>query len=647
MNDETLPLDVQSILEEIKEEYLIDDLATMVMKDYQVARDHQVNSGVYDDLLLSLRAASRKYSQEEKAACPEGVEIYIGLTAAKIRAGKAWISDLLANSQDQPFTLEPTPIPKLPDDIKKAIVSMLQQEIADLEISPEEIENNNDKLRKLTKTLKLLGFRHADRLAKEATERMEKLIADQLLESGWRGAMQGVVHDVLTFQYGMMLGPRFRQKRKMNWDGNNFVERTELTMEFSRVSPFDAYPSPDSKDTQNGEYFIILDKTTPSKLYEMIGSDSAMRDDEIKEVIKMYGKSGYRIDVDSQRDNLEGTEDGMHAPNTIDVVQRYGRISGEKLSKYIDVPDESKYYETIIYCVKDYVIYAALNNYPLEVRPLRHTSYQKIPGKFAGEGLGLILDECARLMNASARSLALNIAFLGEPLGEYDLERMEETADPTRLSPGSMFAVNTDVGAQQGPAIRLMKVPNSINEILAVMNNVKLLADELSGIPPYVMGGTPAGGVGRTLGGLTAMLGNAAKGIKDVIGNIEQDIVEQVVILMYNYNMLTNPDMSIKADAQVKARASQGIMQREMAQSKSIEALATVVPFFQAGVIEKQGMQVLLREVLSGMGQPVDKIIPDPLRNAEITRTLENASVSSAPATPSPQLDGRSIPQTQ
>lgn len=645
-NDEVEPLNAQSLLDDIiaGDATLVNDLASIATNDYRQARDHQISSGTYDNLMLSMRAAARQYSREEKASLPDGVELYVGLTASKIRAGKAWIGDLLANSQDRPFTLKPTPIPALPSDIKKAIVSLLEAEIAEQQIAQDQVDSDA-KIRQLAKSFKVLGMRHAERMAAEAMEKMETLIADQMVEGNWRDAMRSLVSDVLTFPYGVMEGPTFCMKPKLHWDGNDFVESTRLTMNFNRVSPFDAYPSSDSRDCQTGEYFIVVSHSTPSQLYDMIGTDAAVRDDEVRAAIMRYGTSGYRLEIDSERDYLDGTSDNLTDQITIDVIRRYGRIAGSALVDYIDVPDPAKYYETIIYVVGEFVLYAAINNYPLSYRPIYSTSYQKIPDSFAGEGLGQILDDPQRITNAAWRAIAINMAFLGEPIGEYDLERIEEGSDPTQLTPGTMFPVNTDVGAQQGSAIRLMKIPNSINELLAVRAQTQILADELSGIPPYVMGGTPAGGVGRTLGGLTAMLGNAAKGIKDVIGNIEMDITEPAVTLMYNYNMLTNPDRSIKADAQVMARASQGIMQREMAQTRSLEALQTVMPFFSQGIIEPPGMQVLIREVLAGMGQPVDKILPDPLRKAEIARTIGSSAVTSAPATPGPALDGRSLKQ--
>ena len=635
----------QALLDDIiSTDLLAYNLSSRVTKDYESARDHQVSTGAYSDMLLSLRAASRKYSPDEREMLPEGVEIYVGLTASKIRAGKAWIGDLLANSQDRPFALSPTPIPSLPEDIKKAIAAMLMEEVRRMEMPPEQALNSED-LRKMATSFKVLGLRYADRIAEEYTGRMETVIADQLAESGWRDVMQGFIQDVLTYPMGAIEGPLFRKKQKLVWVNNQMIEQEQLVMEFKRVSPFNLLQSADSLDTQTGDYTIVIDKSTPSQLYGMIGTDDGVQDEQVRLCIEMYGESGFALQNQSEKDALEGTDQSTRSSTTIDVIRRYGRISGKFLADYITVPDEARYYETIIYVAGKYVLYAAINNYPLKVRPVFRSSYQKISGKFIGEGLGLLLDEAQRLYNGAARALALNVAFLGEPMSEYDIERMEESADPSVLMPGKSYAVNTDIGAQQGPAIRLIKIPNSINEILAVMGYVKAMADELSGIPPYVMGGTPQGGVGRTLGGLTAMLGNAAKGIKDVIGNIERDVVEPIVTLLYNYNMINSENTTIKADAQVVARASQGIMQRESAQARSVETLQMLQPYLESGLIEPEGMKVLLREVLSSMGQPVDKIIPDPLREQQIKNTIDANAVSSEPRTPLPTLDGRSTSQ--
>jgi hypothetical protein len=113
------------------------------------------------------------------------------------------------------------------------------------------------------------------------------------------------------------------------------------------------------------------------------------------------------------------------------------------------------------------------------------------------------------------------------------------------------------------------------------------------------------------------LMGNSAKGIKKVIVNIEQDVLQPLITAMYNYNMMYDPDPAIKADAQVIAKGPTSILARETAAAKRMEVLQVIQPFIPTGIIEKAGVMTLLREVLKSADLPIDDIIPDPKLMAE------------------------------
>jgi hypothetical protein len=108
------------------------------------------------------------------------------------------------------------------------------------------------------------------------------------------------------------------------------------------------------------------------------------------------------------------------------------------------------------------------------------------------------------------------------------------------------------------------------------------------------------------------LMGNAAKGIKQVIVNVEQDVLDPLLTAFYNYNMLYDPDPAIKVDAQVMARGPTSVLARETAAAKRLETLQVIGPFIPTGIIPKSGLAVLLREVMKSSDLPIDKIIPDP-----------------------------------
>ncbi len=130
-------------------------------------------------------------------------------------------------------------------------------------------------------------------------------------------------------------------------------------------------------------------------------------------------------------------------------------------------------------------------------------------------------------------------------------------------------------------------------------------------------------GAGRTLGGLSMLMGNAAKGIKNVQLNIDRDVISGIVEGFYVFNMVTSEDDSIKADCKVRARGATGLLQRELAQTRTVELLQLLTPYIERWDQLPDGIKIMLREVLKTTGLPIDDIIPDPNEERNTRELLE------------------------
>jgi hypothetical protein len=90
---------------------------------------------------------------------------------------------------------------------------------------------------------------------------------------------------------------------------------------------------------------------------------------------------------------------------------------------------------------------------------------------------------------------------------------------------------------------------------MAVFEKWSQLADEYSGIPRYLTGDT-TGGAGRTASGLSMLISNAGKSIKQVIGNIDIGVFKPMLERLYYYNMRYADDPELKGDVQIVARGA-------------------------------------------------------------------------------------------
>lgn len=590
-----------------------DALAAYVREQFNDSLFHRRRLGLDDKLLQCMRSMRTQYTPEEMALF-ESVDIYPGLSSLKARAGEAWINDILINSSDKPWTLAPTPLPDLPQWMKDNIVEQLQQEVQQLGI----VDINQIKNR--ARDLKDASYQDAQDMAQHACDNMEHLIEDQLLEGGWRKVFGQFVADLMVFPVALVRAPTVHNECQLSWQGNKVVVVDKPIIAERRIDPFDAFPSPDSSDTQDGHYFIERNRITPERLYGGIGIPG-FSEDAIRFVLERY-KDGYieRTTEDAERRRLEDRETPLLETRTLDTLIYNGKVKGKLLVEHgVLVNDLQKWYEVEVWTIGNYVVRAVLNPDPTGARPVHGTSYKKNNGSFWGESVISLLFDIERCFNSFIRAALKNAQFSAGPIGEVDTARIGDDDKPTEFTPYRLYHTTPDMSGMGGDnrAFHFHQVANNVQWLLEHgANYFYKLADDISGIPSYVMGNPQVQGGARTLGGLSMLMGNAAKGIKAVALNIDKDVIEPMVDSYYKYNMLTSDDPDIKADIKVIARGASGLLQRELAQSKMTDLLQLLTPYATTPVqgntvLPPEAIQQLIREVVKSTGIDIQKFLPD------------------------------------
>ena len=632
----------ESILAAI--DVVADALAVHVTTSFNSARDMKQKTGIEERMLRALRRRRREYDPEDKDLVAATANIYIPIIDLKCRACLSWATDILANAEEQPWTLDPTPNPSIPKSIRDTAINNLKQEIMALGIA------DMGQIIAAAKKYKSLAQEYVNARAKDAANKMETILRDQLLEGGWVAEFHKFLDDATTYPAAIIEAPIVRSREKLRWDGDKLVTDEILVREVERIDPFDVFPSFDSTDTQDGTYVILRKKLTYAYLYECL-SLPGFKHDAIRKLLDKFQNSGTRVDVnaDDEEDDLKNRDEQYTNAEYIEALVYYGVVRGQLLlDAGVLVDDPQRPYESIIWVIDNTTICALLNPYPLKKRPLYRTSFKKINGSFWGEALPDVLESVERMANAAARNLARNMAFSSGPVGEVQYERLSsEETDIRHLEPHRLYMVEPSLGGTSEPVFRFHDVPSHANELQNITEYYLKIADDISGIPAYVLGNPQVAGAGRTMGGLSMLMGNAAKGIKQFIGNIDRDASTPLVTMYYNIEMKHGEDESAKVDAQVQARGANGILQRELSQSRTVELLQVLTPF--VGNIPKEGMDILLREVLKTRGYNVDDIIPDPRRGSNLAALFGGQPntpnmPSAQPGTPAPPLDGRSMP---
>lgn len=542
--------------------------------------------------------------------------IYMMLGSAKMRQVEALVRDVLIGAgTEKPWTVLPTPDPELPPTMVAQAVQALQQEIMQFEAVTGMMVTLEDARIRMRELRDMLDQRVREE-ARVRAERMERKMEDQLVEGDYIDALDQFVTDLGTFKTAFLAGPVVRKKPKLTWgEGGELIVSNELKLEWERVSPFDMYPAPWAKHIEDGP-LIRRHQLTREGLYQLKGVEG-YSDESIDKVLELYGDNGLKnwLAIDSELASAEGKDDLLQSTNTglIDALQYWGSASGKMLKEWSDgklkVEDESKEYQIEAWLIGPYVIKAVLNSDPLSRRPYYACSFQRVPGTVWGNSPFDLMKDCQDMCNAAARAMAANLGIASGPQVAVLTDRMPSGEDITSMFPWKIWQFNSDPMGGTAQPIQFFQPTSNAQELMGVYEKFSVLADEYTGIPRY-MAGFDSGGAGRTASGMSMMIGNASKVIRQVVGAIDFSVISPMVERLYYYNMRYSDDPDLKGDVCIVARGAMSLQTKEAAQVRTAEFLQATANPIDMQIIGLEGRGELLRHAARRLDMNADKVVP-------------------------------------
>lgn len=610
------------VVQEQQASPVIQSLAAHIRRHWQLAK--KAKEPIEKEMLSAVRARKGEYDPDTLAKIRKqgGSEIYMMLFATKARQAKALIADiLLGTGTDKPFTIKPTPVPELPPSEVDKIIQIVYEQALQAEMMgvPMSVADIRQKLLDAKQTLE----NQIEETARIYAERAEQKIEDILIEGGWFNALDQFIDDLMVFKTAFIKGPIVRMIPQLTWrqtaDGTfKPVVARERKLEFERVDPFNIYPAPWSKSVNDG-FLIERHKLSRADLNALIGV-VGYNEDAIRAVLDEHGSGGLRewLSIDDERASAEGRD--VSSANTsdselIDALQYWGSVSGKMLREWgmseDEIPDESKEYEIEAWLIGNYVIKAVLNPDPLKRRPYYAAGFSHIPGAFWHNSLFDVIRDCQDMCNSVARALANNLGISSGPQVVINVDRLPAGEQITEMFPWKLWQTTSDPMGSSAPPVSFFQPSSNAHELMIVFERFSQLADEYSGIPRYMAGfGGGEGGAGRTATGMSMMIGNASKQIKQLIGTIDMYVIGPSVERTYQWLMQYDPDAGLKGDLKVIARGALSLVTKESAQVRRNEFLQITANPFDLQIVGLEGRAEILREAARGLNLNPDKIIP-------------------------------------
>jgi hypothetical protein len=574
-------------------------------------------------LLSCLRARRGIYSAQELAMIESlggGNIVWHDLTEVKCRAASAWIREIVLPVGEQPWGVDPTPMPDLPPQIKKAVVNkalkkaqQTMQQIVQGGGEPLEPGEFRDLVLEIGEKLRDEAEATFVTIAGKRAKRMEKQIDDRLTQGGYASAMDDFVEDFVTYPAAILKGPYYARHKRLSW-GTGFkpVVSNDAAQTWERVSPFDAFPAPSARDCQTGD-FIERVRFQRNDLWDLKGLPG-YRDDQIDEALRNYtdGHLEGWLWTESERQRLEQETLYMwlSPPGVIDALNFWGSVPGWKLKSWGVTGDleDTRDYECNVLLCGSYVLYAALNPDPLHQRPYRKACYDPIPGSFWGRSIPELAGTSQKMCNALACAMANNWAIASGPMGWIHNDRLADGEQSLEMFPWKMFQLKSDSTQGVNPGVGFFQPNDNSEKLMAALEKWELKADDSTGIPRYTYGNERAGGSADTASGLSMLMNNAAKGLRRAINNIDTNVIAPTIGDTFTNEMLYNPDMSIKGDSIVVPRGAAAILIRESMQQRRLQFLTLVTNPMLAKILGEKALLSVLREVASVMELPEDTV---------------------------------------
>ena len=594
---------------------MIQGLSSHVRRRWEVMRDHK-RSTVEDRLSKCIRARNMQYDPSKLAEIREqgGSEIFMGIVSTKCRTATAWLRDtLLGQGADKPWSISATPMPEVPPDIVQHLQTMMQTQL-----SQHYAQGNPQlpipELKQLAGGMKDTAMRAMKHEADKRVERMEKKMEDQLVEGGYTKALFEFTNDIATFPYAVLKGPVPRKRKAMKYVNGGMAAVDVLRDEWERVDPYKFYWAPWGDDIQNMPV-LEVHHLTRDDVEAMLGVEG-YDEDAVRSILTDFGSTGFDwLDHDSSEMETVTDKDFSDAGNdVIAAIQLWDTIPGKLLIEWgideAEIEDAQKSYACEVWMVDNIVIKAVLNYDPLGRKPYYLTSFEKVPGRIDGNGVADLCIDAQNMCNAAARALANNMGISSGPQVGVNISRLPSGEDITQMYPWKIWQFKQSEYNDSSPPMTFFQPQSNAAELMGVFDKFMALSDEVSGIPRY-MTGQHVPGAGRTSSGLSMLISNAGKSIKQVISNVDFDVLTPMLERQYQRNLRYSEDTDLIGDVQIVARGAMSLVVKEAEAVRKNEFLRLILesPVAQQ-IVGPAGTAELMRDLAGNLNTNVDRLVP-------------------------------------
>ncbi len=462
-----------------------------------------------------------------------------------------------------------------------------------------------------------------ERNAKARAELMEEVIDDQLSECNYNAACREAIRYGCLLGTGVIKGPVLLGRSRRAWVkkedklGNVayvLKEFEDSKPGFELVPTWDFFPTMTATRIEDSEVTYQRHWMTRRDLIRLAKrEDDGFMADQIRKVLK---QSPNRTPPDylTQLRSMSSITTSVGDEKRYVVWERHGPIEIEALQAcgVIDrgaEVDPLEEYQGVVWVCQGIVIKAAINPMDTEDQPFSVFNFEKDDASIFGYGVPYLMRQPQKVVRRAWQMIMDNagLSVGGQIIINKSIVEPAKGPDGKEtwnISPLKVWLLK-DRHAKAQDAFHVFEFPNHQNELAAIFNMARELADEETGIPVIAQGEQSAN-VTQTAHGMELLMNNHNIVMRRAVKNWDDNVTVPAITRMYDFNMQNNPNNDIKGDFTPVARGSKALLQKE---TQARNMLNLINFLMQPTLIGWVKQLPTVRKLVSSMQHDPDELI--------------------------------------
>jgi hypothetical protein len=522
---------------------------------------------------------------------------FVKITRKKANSWKGRLESLIFPTDDRNYGIQPTPVPSLTADAKRAAEEAEaavaqaneQQALAEQQsaqgdeagaaVAQTAAQRTVKKATDAADRAKQLDAQIAE--AKKRGEAMQAVMDDQLIECSYPGEGRDAISDWVILGSGIVKGPLAADVARGQWvkkeDGFVYERSPDPAPIFKRVDPWSYFPEMAARKKGEEEFEFERHLWTRKDLRRNVkergfDADATRRllDNEVRDRSITDAGMSYLAElraIDGATELLKGRFVGWeyHGPLECDELVTMLHAVGEHdlAFEYQDNPDPLAELRVIAYFCQGELLKIA-PEYPLDSQESLYSlvPFEQSEGSMFGYGIPDIMEDSQASMNAGWRMALDNGGLSSGPQIVVDRDGIEPANGVWEITPRKIWWRKKGA-AQVNDLFQVEDIPNKVAELMAIVETSRRFADDETALPVQSEGEmTDNPNVTATASNIMALGFNVT--FRMAVKAWDDGMTVPSMRRLYDWNMQHNDRDDIKGDMKVDARGTSVLLMREM-----------------------------------------------------------------------------------